>query len=93
MPFDHSRRSEEYQGFEDLRPHSVKPHPQQRVRRKDPKSVKALPAQDNHLMSQYDKLSQPAAPNRMNRVMLNVAPIFPCWRVNWPSMAHMASLR
>jgi hypothetical protein len=56
MPFDHSRRFDEYQGFEDLRPHSVKPDPQEPVGGKEPKSVTALPAQDDHLMSQCDKL-------------------------------------
>jgi len=59
MPFDHSRWFDEYQGFEDLRAHSVKPDPQERVGGKEPKSVKALPAQDNHLMSQRDKLEFP----------------------------------
>ena len=56
MPLDHSRRFDEYQGFEDLRPHSVKPDPQEPVGGKEPKSVTALPAQDDHLMSQCDKL-------------------------------------
>ena len=56
MPLDHSRRFDEYQGFEDLRPHSVKPNPQEPVGGKEPKSVTALPAQDDHLMSQCDKL-------------------------------------
>jgi hypothetical protein len=56
MPFDHGRRFDEYQGFEDLRPHSVKPDPQESVGRKEPKSVRVLPAQDNHLLSQCDKL-------------------------------------
>src|SRR5215469_1239252 len=56
MPLDHSRRFDEYQGFEDLRPRSVKPDPQEAVGGKEPKSVRALPAQDNHLMSQRDKL-------------------------------------
>jgi hypothetical protein len=31
MPLDHSRRFDKYQGFEDLRPHSVKPDPQEPV--------------------------------------------------------------
>jgi hypothetical protein len=52
MPFDHGR---EYQAFEDLRPHSVKSDPQEPVGGKEPKSVRDLPAQDNHLMSQRDK--------------------------------------
>src|ERR1700752_746363 len=56
MPLDHSRRFDEYQGFEDLRPHSVKPDPQEPVGGKEPKSVWALPAHDDHLMSQCDKL-------------------------------------
>jgi hypothetical protein len=40
MPFDHGRRLDEYQGFKDLRPHSVKQHP---VGGKEPKSARALP--------------------------------------------------
>jgi hypothetical protein len=55
MPFDHGRRLDEYQGFEDLRSHSVKSGPQEPVGGKEPKSVRDLPAQDHHLMSQRDK--------------------------------------
>ena len=54
-PLDHSRRFDEDQGFEDLRPYSVKPDPQEPVGGKEPKSVRALPAQDEHLTSQCDK--------------------------------------
>jgi hypothetical protein len=57
MPFDHGRRLDEYQGFEDLRPHSVKSDQQEPVGGKEPKSVRALPAQDNHLMSNRDKFA------------------------------------
>jgi hypothetical protein len=47
MPLDHSRRFDEYQSFEDLRPRLVKPNPQEPVGGKEPKSVRALPAQDD----------------------------------------------
>jgi len=56
MPLDHSRRFDKYQGFEDLRPHSVKLDPQKPIGGKEPKSVTALPAQDDHLMSHCKKL-------------------------------------
>ena len=56
MPLDHSRRFDEYQSFGDLRPHSVKRNPQEPVGGKEPKSGRALPAQDDNLMSQCDKL-------------------------------------
>ena len=56
MPFDHGRGFDEYQGFENLRPQSVKPHPQEPVGGKEPKPVRALSSQDDYLMSQRDKL-------------------------------------
>jgi hypothetical protein len=54
MPFDHGRRFDDYQGFEDLRPQSVKPHPRESVAGMEP--TPALPPQDDHPMSQGDKL-------------------------------------
>ena len=56
MPFDHGRRFDEYEAFEDLRLHLVKPGPQESVGGKEPKSARALPPQDHYLMSQRDTL-------------------------------------
>jgi hypothetical protein len=52
MPSDHGRRFDEYQGIEELRSHSVEPHPEQTVGEEQPK---APPEKDN-LMSQGDEL-------------------------------------
>src|ERR1700747_1423318 len=56
MPLDHSRRFDEYQGFEDLRPHSVKPDPEQTVGEEEPKAAWTLPPENNNLMSQGEEL-------------------------------------
>jgi hypothetical protein len=56
MPFDHCRRFDEYQGVECPRPHSVKAHPQEPIGRMKREAARALPPQDDQLMSQHDKL-------------------------------------
>ena len=56
MPFDHCRRFDEYQGAEDPRPHSVNAHPQEPIGGMKPEAARALPPQDDQLMSQGDKL-------------------------------------
>jgi hypothetical protein len=56
MPFDHCRRFDEYQGAEDPRPHSVKAHPQEPIGGMKPEAARALPPQDDQLMSEGDKL-------------------------------------
>ena len=54
MPLDDGCRFDQHQGVEDLRPDPVKPHPEQPVGGEEPRSARALPAQDSHLMSQGD---------------------------------------
>jgi hypothetical protein len=56
MPFDHCRRFDEYQCVEDPRPRSVKTHPQEPIGGMKPEAARALPPQDDQLMSQGDKL-------------------------------------
>ena len=56
MPFDHCRRFDEYQGAKHPRPHSVKAHPQEPIGGMKPEAARALPPQDDQLMSQGDKL-------------------------------------
>ena len=53
---DHCRRFDEYQGAEDPPPHSVEAHPQEPIGGMKPEAARALPPQDNQLMSQGDKL-------------------------------------
>jgi hypothetical protein len=57
MPFDHCRRFEEYQGIQDPRPHSVKAHPQEPIGGMKTEAARALPPQDDQLMSQDDSSS------------------------------------
>jgi len=52
MAFDHSCWLDEDQGVEDLRPHSIKPHPEKVVGREELNSVRAPSPQDVHLMPQ-----------------------------------------
>ena len=56
MPLDDGCRFDQQHGVEDLRPDSVKPHPEQPVGGKEPRPVKALPTQDGHLVSQSNEL-------------------------------------
>ena len=65
MPLDYGCWFDQHDGVEDLRPHSVKPHPQEPVGGEEPKLTRALPPQDGHLMSQGDefKLQGGAAAN------------------------------
>jgi hypothetical protein len=56
MPPDHGRRFDEYQGIEDVRPHSVKPHPEQTVGEEESRAAATLPPENNNLMSQGDEL-------------------------------------
>ena len=55
MPVDHRRRFDQHHGVEDLRPDSVKPHPEQPVGGEEPRLAGTLPAQDGQLMSQGDE--------------------------------------
>ena len=56
MPPDHGRRFDEYQGIEEFRPQSVKPHPEQTVGEEEPKAAGTLPPENNNLMSEGDEL-------------------------------------
>ena len=55
MPLDHGCWFDQHQGVEDLRPNSVKPHPEHPVGGEETKLTMALPLQDGHLMSQGDE--------------------------------------
>ena len=55
MPLDDGCRFDQHHGVEDLRPESVKPHPEYPVGGEEPRLAGALPAQDGQLMSQGDK--------------------------------------
>ena len=56
MPVEHSCRFDQHHGVEDLRPESVKPHPEQPVGgEEEPRLSGTLPAQDGQLMSQGDE--------------------------------------
>ena len=46
MPLDHGCWFDQHQRVEDLRPHSVKPHPQEPVGGEEPKLTRVLPPQD-----------------------------------------------
>ena len=48
----YGRWFEEYQGIEELRPHSVKQHPEQTVGQEEAKAARALPPQNDNPMSQ-----------------------------------------
>jgi hypothetical protein len=65
MPVDHGCRFDQHQSVEDLRPDSVKPHPEQSVGGEEPRLAGVLPAQDGQLMSQGDEfeLNRSAAAN------------------------------
>ena len=56
MPLDHGCRFDQHHGGEDLRPNSVKPHPEEPVRGEEPKPTWVLSPQDTHLMSKGNKL-------------------------------------
>lgn len=56
MPVEHGCRFDQHHGVEDLRPDSVKPHPEQPVGGEERKLAGALPPQDGHLVSQDDEL-------------------------------------
>ena len=65
MPLDHGCRLDQHHGVEDLRPSSVKPHPEEPVCEEEPKPAFALTPEHGHLMSQGDefKLQGGAAAN------------------------------
>ena len=65
MPLDDGCRLDQHHSVEDLRPDSVKPHPQHPVGAEEPRPAGALPTQDGHLVSQSDefKLQRSAAAN------------------------------
>ena len=65
MPLDHGCWFDQHHGVENLRPNSVKPHPEQPIGGGEAKLTRALPPQDAHLMSQCDelKLQRGAAAN------------------------------
>ena len=56
MPLDHGCRFDQHHGIEDLRPNSVKPHPEKPVGGEEPKLTRALAPQDGHLMPKRDNL-------------------------------------
>ena len=56
MPLDDGCRFDQHHGVEDLRPDSVKPHPEQPVGEEEPRLARALPTQDGHLGSQSNEL-------------------------------------
>ena len=56
MPLDNGCRFDQHHGVEDLRPDSVKPHPEQLVGGEKPRPAGALPTQDGHLVSQSNEL-------------------------------------
>ena len=56
MPLDNGCRFDQHHGVEDLRPDSVKPHPEQPVGGEEPRPARALPAQDGYLVSQSNEL-------------------------------------
>jgi hypothetical protein len=56
MPLDDGCRLDQHHGVEDLRPDSVKPHPEQPVGGEEPRPAGALPTQDGHLVSRSNKL-------------------------------------
>ena len=56
MPLDDGCRFDQHHGVEDLRPDSVKPHPEQPLGGEEPRLARALPTQDGHLVSQSDEL-------------------------------------
>ena len=55
MPLDDGCRFDQHHGVEDLRPDSVKPHPEQPVGGEEPRLARALPTQDGHLVSQSNE--------------------------------------
>ena len=56
MPLDDGCRLDQHHGVEDLRPDSIKPHPEQPVGGEEPRAARALPTQDGHLVSQRYEL-------------------------------------
>jgi hypothetical protein len=56
MPLDDGCRFDQHYGVGDLRPGSVKPHPEQAVGGEEPRLARALPTQDSHLVSQGNEL-------------------------------------
>lgn len=54
---DHGRWFDEYQGIEELKPHSVKQHPEQTVDQEEAKAARALPPRDDNPMSQVTSSS------------------------------------
>ena len=56
MPLDHGCRLDQHHGLEDLRPNSVKPHPEEPVCEEEPKPTFALTPEHGDLVPQGDKL-------------------------------------
>src|SRR5215218_639564 len=56
MPLDDGCRFDQHYAVEDLRPDSVKPHPEKAVAKEESRLARALPAQDGHLVSQSNQL-------------------------------------
>jgi len=55
MPLDHGCRLDQHHGVEDLRPSSVKPHPEEPVCEEEPKPAFALTPEHGDLVSKCDK--------------------------------------
>ena len=55
MPLDDGCRFDQHHGVEDLRPDSVKPHPEPAVSGEEPRPARVLPTQDGQLVSQSDE--------------------------------------
>src|SRR5689334_7211677 len=56
MPLNHGRRLDQYHRFDDLRPNSVEPNPQEPVERGKLRPTGPLSAQDGQLMLKGNKL-------------------------------------
>ena len=56
MPLDDGCWLDQQHGVEDLRPNSVKPHPEEPVCAEESKPTWTLTPQDGHLMSQSEQL-------------------------------------
>ena len=56
MPLDDGCRLDQHHGVEDLRPDSVKPHPEQPVGGEESRAAWALAPEDGHLVAKGDEL-------------------------------------
>src|SRR5262245_32315422 len=57
MPLDHSRRLDQYNRVDDLRPNPVEPHPQQPIERRKLRPAGSLSPQHGQLMTHGDQLN------------------------------------